>query len=483
MANAVSAISAVSGAARSFGRLSSTTEAASLCPAPALSASQAIIEESSVLVSEGARRFAHGPRVSSPDRSSSHSLRFDDDCTQSGLKQANGWSLERTAFETKAGPSASACSNGRGLLSSGSSILWQERPDSPEAAVFRLAPVGPPFSCGGSWEPNGKAGHVAPSRRAHLPVRKPQKPLRGVQSLARGSSAGTPPMLPLALLSQSSEAMAWQLYLQHLDGRSTPEGVRERAVFLEELGVDMVAAIVKCPALMDTTLPVMRAALHFLRVDVGICTPRDIERVVHRCPQILTLDVEERLLPVVYLLRRDLGLDRAHAKKVISRCPALLVQPIDTVLLPAVNFLRAMGVENLAKTVVNNPSLLSVDPQQKLLPRLSFLQEQGLTADEAKRVLARCPAIFNYSIQSNLAPKLQFLTGTMRRSVKEILSFPQFFSFSLDGRIQPRFRMAAERGLSLSLGALLALPEDAFLINCGKLSESCQAMEQRAMIS
>lgn len=454
----MNAVSLSSGVARSVGRFSGTPQAASICPAPVQSPTPHLVDDSTQICRENIRSLSRSADVSSFPQSPGHSFCFPDDTQE---VPEGVWRIDRSSSDVAKG-----------------SVRWhgQSFGDEVDAAVYRLATVTGSFSAGKSrWQRHqmAKAVSVSPHKGGVL-VRKPELPSqRGyASSLYSSLSSAGLVSLPSELLSQSTEATAWKIYLDHLGGQQSgaalSDHVRDRAVYLEELGMDTLSAIVKCPSLMEASLSNMKAAVHTLKSDIGLSSS-EVCRALQRCPELLAVNSDMSLRPAVRFLTDGVGVDKVNLKKIVSRCPRLLVQPLVSVVQPALDFLSSLGIEELAKVIVNNPSLIAIDPMVKLQPKLAYLESQGLTLDEARSVLSRCPSIFNCSIENNLAPKVMFLTGPMRKSVKELVTFPQFFSFSLEGRIEPRFQSTSSRGLSLGLSSLLTLSDEAFLAKCDKI--------------
>ncbi|KAH7299060.1 hypothetical protein KP509_25G071100 [Ceratopteris richardii] len=73
----------------------------------------------------------------------------------------------------------------------------------------------------------------------------------------------------------------------------------------------------------------------------------------------------------------------------------------------------------------------------------------------------RFPSIFNYSTE-NLQSKFDYLKHEIKSSDKELLSFPQYFGYSLDKRICPRHKCLVKLGLSLPLHEMLTPNDDEF---------------------
>ena len=112
-----------------------------------------------------------------------------------------------------------------------------------------------------------------------------------------------------------------------------------------------------------------------------------------------------------------------------------------------------------------DPVLLASDVKRTLLPKLEFIAvEMGCGREEAVSMVLRCPALFTFSVENNFRPKLGFLVGEMKGTVEEVKDFPQFFAFSLEKRIKPRFRLMEERGIRLPLPEMLKTTDQEFAI-------------------
>jgi mTERF domain-containing protein len=79
-------------------------------------------------------------------------------------------------------------------------------------------------------------------------------------------------------------------------------------------------------------------------------------------------------------------------------------------------------------------------------------------------MIAVHPAIMGHSLETSIKPKIDFLVNVMNRTVNEIVSFPQYLSYSLCSRIQPRYEYLAKRSIYLiSLSSMLSCRSDIFL--------------------
>ncbi|CAL9185552.1 unnamed protein product, partial [Musa hybrid cultivar] len=229
---------------------------------------------------------------------------------------------------------------------------------------------------------------------------------------------------------------------------SSSSSFRDKLLFLDALGVDLFAAAAAHPALVAAPLADLRVAVDFLR-SLGHAAP-EIRRACGMCPEILTAAPADLAAAVAFLLR-EAGVQGRDLRRVIGRRPRLLVSDVARRLRPTLYFLQMLGVAPIAR----HASLLSCSVEEKLLPRLDFLEEVGFSYRDARAMARRFPQLFCYSIEENLRPKSQFFVSEMRRELRELRDFPQYFSFSLANRIRPRHQSCKEKGASFPLPALL----------------------------
>ncbi|EEE60054.1 hypothetical protein OsJ_12853 [Oryza sativa Japonica Group] len=122
-----------------------------------------------------------------------------------------------------------------------------------------------------------------------------------------------------------------------------------------------------------------------------------------------------------------------------------------------VTFLQSRGLhfKDLGRVFGMCPSLLTAS--------LDFLAGLGMHRDDAVAMVLRCPALFTFSIERNYKPKFEYLVAEMGGGVHDIKAFPQYFTFSLDKRIAPRHRAAADAGVSLPLPDMLKATDEEFM--------------------
>ncbi|KAL9231631.1 hypothetical protein vseg_006833 [Gypsophila vaccaria] len=181
----------------------------------------------------------------------------------------------------------------------------------------------------------------------------------------------------------------------------------------------------------------------------------DIPKLGASCPKLFSSGLEPPdIEPVFSFLARDLAANTKESCGLILCCPDLLFANVEYCLRPTLTFLKAIGLEKLNTPTNLNAHLLNTRIG-KLEMKIGFLQSIGFTHEESVKACARLPAIFGYSIENNMQPKVEYLVRGMQRSVDEIKEFPQYFAFSLTRRIVPRYMHLRQRGVHITLKRML----------------------------
>lgn len=88
--------------------------------------------------------------------------------------------------------------------------------------------------------------------------------------------------------------------------------------------------------------------------------------------------------------------------------------------------------------------------------------KSGLTERNIASMIVRFSPLLGYNTEEVLRPKLEFLVNTMGKSVKEVLYYPRYFSYSMEKRIKPRFLVLRGMNVNCSLKDMLAKNDDEF---------------------
>ncbi|XP_020236756.1 transcription termination factor MTEF1, chloroplastic [Cajanus cajan] len=236
---------------------------------------------------------------------------------------------------------------------------------------------------------------------------------------------------------------------------------REKVLFLETLNINPSKAFLLNPAIRSAPLSTLKSATRSLS-SLGL--PRAaVARILDMHPLLLTCDPYTHLYPLLDFLLHEVPIPYDHVHLSLTRCPRLLVSSVDHQLRPTLHFLRKLGFHGPHHPLTCHNTLLLVSSvQDTLLPKIQFLKGLGLSHAQVANMVVRSPALLTYSVHNNLRPKVEFFFKEMNGDVADLTRFPQYFSFSLERRIRPRYEKLRQLGLSFRLEDMLKVSDGEF---------------------
>lgn len=271
-----------------------------------------------------------------------------------------------------------------------------------------------------------------------------------------------------------------------------PDGnLRPSILYLQELGMDLdqIKGITRrFPSFAYYSLEgKIKPVVEFL-LDLGV-PKSDIPNILHKRPQLCGISLHENIIPTMMYLE-SLGVDKTQWAKVICRFPAMLTYSrqkmqdsvdflceigmssenigkvltrwpnitsysVEDNLQPTAEYFRTLGVD-ISALVLRAPQTFGLSIEANLKPITEFFLENGYSKEEVGTMTSKYGALYTFSLTENLIPKWEFFL-TMDYSKSELLKFPQYFGYSLEERIKPRYALMKERGVTLLLNQLLSL--------------------------
>ncbi|KAL5562287.1 hypothetical protein UlMin_032034 [Ulmus minor] len=157
---------------------------------------------------------------------------------------------------------------------------------------------------------------------------------------------------------------------------------------------------------------------------------RKLPYVISKCPKILTLGLNEKLVPTVECLT-TLETKPGEVASAIAKFPHILSHSVEEKLCPLLAFFQALGIpeKQLGKMILLNPRLISYSIETKLTALVEFLASLGLAKDGViGKVLVKNPFIMGYSVDNRLRPTAEFLKsiGLNESGLQNVaLNFPE----------------------------------------------------------
>ncbi|XP_047341121.1 transcription termination factor MTERF5, chloroplastic isoform X2 [Impatiens glandulifera] len=205
-------------------------------------------------------------------------------------------------------------------------------------------------------------------------------------------------------------------------------------------------------SLSDNLIPTM-AYLEDFGVD-----KKQWAKVIYRFPALLTYSRPKLKATVDFLY--EMGLPAEFVGKILTRCPNIISYNVDDKLRPTAEYFKSLGV-NVAGILYRAPQTFGLSIESNLKPVTEFFLEKGFSVDDICTMITRYGALYTFSLVENLKPKWEFFE-TMGYPKSELVKFPQYFGYSLEERIKPRYGIVKESGVNLLLNQVLSLSESEF---------------------
>ncbi|KAJ7970686.1 Transcription termination factor like [Quillaja saponaria] len=230
--------------------------------------------------------------------------------------------------------------------------------------------------------------------------------------------------------------------------------------FLLELGVpksDIPIILTKRPQLCGISLSEnLKPTMKFLE-NLGV-DKTQWAKVIYRFPALLTYSRQKVKTTIDFL--DEVGLSEEGIGKILTRCPNIISYSVEDKLRPTAEYFRSLGVD-VAILLFRCPQNFGLSIEANLKPVTEFFLEKGYSVEEIGTMISRYGALYTFSLTENLIPKWEFFL-TMDYANSELVKFPQFFGYSLEERIKPRYARVKESGARLLLNQVLSLSGDNF---------------------
>ncbi|KAK8590230.1 hypothetical protein V6N12_024609 [Hibiscus sabdariffa] len=270
--------------------------------------------------------------------------------------------------------------------------------------------------------------------------------------------------------------------------------------FLRGLDVerqDIGYVLQKYPELLGFKLEgTMSTSVAYL-VSIGV-SPRDIGPMVTQYPYFLGMRVGTVIKPLVdYLV--SLGLPKKILSRMLEKRAYILGYDLDETVKPNVDCLISFGIrkEAIASVIAQYPQILGlplkaklssqqyffnlklkIDPdgfaqiiekmpqitslnQHVLMKPIEFLLGRGLPLEDVGKMVMKCPQMVALRIELMKKSYYYFKTE-IGRPVKELVEFPEYFTYSLESRIKPRYTKLQCKGIRCSLNWFLNCSDQRF---------------------
>ncbi|KAK8964077.1 hypothetical protein KSP40_PGU000514 [Platanthera guangdongensis] len=217
--------------------------------------------------------------------------------------------------------------------------------------------------------------------------------------------------------------------------------------------------IQKMPAILAYTVDHLESHLEFWK-SVGL-TEEQVFKIALVYPNIFSVSRERKLTSRIEFLDQC-QLDAEAIFKFLIKAPLFVSLSYEENLAKKLSFLVKLGYRYRTREMafaIGATTRTSTKNMQKVLG-LFFCH--GFSGEDVLSMSKKHPQVLQYSCES-LEKKMEFLIHEMDREVGELLNFPAFLGYKLDGRIKYRYeKKIANRRKGLSINKLLSMSDERF---------------------
>ena len=126
----------------------------------------------------------------------------------------------------------------------------------------------------------------------------------------------------------------------------------------------------------------------------------DVQRAVRRNPALLQASVEEKVEPMLQLLRGH-GLQLAELEVMLLRTPQLFTFSVEQKALPALEFLGELGLaeEQITDLIKRYPTVMGLGVKSHLVPHIAYIKSLGVREEELVPLILARPQVLGASIE------------------------------------------------------------------------------------
>ncbi|XP_052188223.1 transcription termination factor MTERF4, chloroplastic isoform X2 [Diospyros lotus] len=243
------------------------------------------------------------------------------------------------------------------------------------------------------------------------------------------------------------------------------EGTMSTSVaYLVSIGVsprDIGPMITQYPYFLGMRVGTVIKPLVDYLVSLGL--PKKIlARMFEKRAYILGYDLEETVKPNVNCLI-SFGIRREALPSVIAQFPPILGLPLKAKLSTQQYFFNLklkIDPDGFARVIEQMPQMVSLN-QNVIMKPVEFLLGRGIPPEDVAEMIVKCPQLVAVQV-GFMKNRYYFFKSEMGRPVKELVEFPEYFTYSLESRIKPRYQSLQSKGIRCSLAWFLNCSDQRF---------------------
>ncbi|XP_007201038.2 transcription termination factor MTERF4, chloroplastic isoform X2 [Prunus persica] len=190
----------------------------------------------------------------------------------------------------------------------------------------------------------------------------------------------------------------------------------------------------------------------FVDLLVSLGLPKKIlARMLEKRAYLLGYDLEETVRPNVDCLI-SFGIRREVLASVVAQYPQILGLPLKAKMSSQQYFFSLklkIDPEGFARVIEKMPQIVSLH-QHVIMKPVEFLLGRGIPSEDVAKMIVKCPQLIALRVEL-MKNSFYFFKSEMGRPLKELVEFPEYFTYSLESRIKPRYQRLQSKEIRCSL--------------------------------
>ncbi|KAL8050687.1 hypothetical protein ABFS82_06G096700 [Erythranthe guttata] len=216
----------------------------------------------------------------------------------------------------------------------------------------------------------------------------------------------------------------------------------------------------KFPFVLAYSVDHLKDHVEFLNSYAGL-SYEEIFKIILVYPSLFSASRKRKIHPRIDFLK-ECGLSSNDIFKFLIKAPLFLSLSFEENLANKLVVLVKIGYENRTKELAMAMGAVTRCSCKNLQEVIGVFLNYGLTCEDILDMSKKHPQVLQYNHES-LEEKLDYLIEEMGRKVGELLSFPAFLGYKLDGRIKHRYEEKRKiLGEGMSINKLLSVSAASF---------------------
>lgn len=187
-----------------------------------------------------------------------------------------------------------------------------------------------------------------------------------------------------------------------------------------------------------------------------------LARMLEKRAYILGYDLGETVKPNVDCLI-SFGVRREAVASIIAQYPQILGLPLKAKLSSQQYFFSLklkIDPEKFARVIEKMPQIVSLN-QHVIMKPYEFLLGRTIPSEDVVQMVVKCPQLLAQRVEL-MKNSYYYFKSEMGKPIKELMDFPEYFTYSLESRIKPRYQRLQSRGIRGSLNWFLNCSDQRF---------------------